>query len=105
MQRQSFIYKSQSTDRPLWRFDFSLVWSGATKAEAEQNQVNNPPQCEVECECLDLSYAMDQLGRDERYMAMDLLLKSTDLIRTLRSKTNTVGQNDFTLVPLLPCAK
>lgn len=61
-----------------WAFDFGMVWSGATKSEAERKQAAEDPVFEIECELL----AVDEMlaTRDDATIAASLLLKMHDLL-------------------------
>ena len=62
----------------LWGFDFAMLWSGASKTEAEEMQATTDPAFEIECELLDPGKAL-ALYSDAR-IATSLLLKMCDLL-------------------------
>jgi len=51
-QRRSITVQPAELSAPLWRYDFTLVWGGVTKQEAELRQRSEPPTYEVEVEVL-----------------------------------------------------
>lgn len=51
-QRRSVFVCPHELSVPLWRYDFTLVWGGRTKEEAELRQRSEPPTYEVEVEVL-----------------------------------------------------
>jgi hypothetical protein len=51
-QRRSICVREPEMTHPLWRYDFTLVWSGKDKREAELAQQSVPPQYELEVEVL-----------------------------------------------------
>ena len=61
-----------------WCFDFSLVWSGRTKTEAERKQCSSDPEFEIECELLKPTRYLAL--HDDAYVATSLLLKMCDLV-------------------------
>lgn len=48
-QRKYFIMNSDSVPGSQWKFEFSRIWSGSNREEAEMSQ-NNTPVCEIEIE-------------------------------------------------------
>lgn len=64
-----------------WAFDFSMLWSGATKTEAESRQASLDPLFEVECELIDVERSISVNGDDNK-IATSLLLKMCDLLPT-----------------------
>jgi hypothetical protein len=72
-QRRRFI-----TNCKKWAFDFSMIWSGANKDEAEINQSQKDPHFEIECELIDAQRVLDT--QDDARIACSLLLKMTDLL-------------------------
>lgn len=61
-----------------WAFDFSMIWSGVTKNEAEIEQSKNDPHFEIECELIDAERVLET--QDDARIACSLLLKMIDLI-------------------------
>jgi hypothetical protein len=51
-QRRSISVGPTELTRPLWRYDFTMVWDGDSKQSAELNQRANHPVYEVEVEVL-----------------------------------------------------
>jgi hypothetical protein len=51
-QRRSVSVCPPELSVPLWRYDFTLVWGGRTKEDAELRQRSEPPTYEVEVEVL-----------------------------------------------------
>lgn len=78
-QRRTFLYQPENISHPVWSFDVTIAWSGATKEEAETMQRYGAPSYEIEVECLaPLSY---QMSRNEgpECVAQSLLLKLLQL--------------------------
>ena len=70
-QQRKFQFKAFS-------FDFSMTWSGKTRNEAEQSQINNEAVFEIECE---LVKPAEYLAvHDDIYIATSILLKMHDLM-------------------------
>mmetsp|Transcript_42150 Transcript_42150/g.132764 ORF Transcript_42150/g.132764 Transcript_42150/m.132764 type:complete len:747 (-) Transcript_42150:855-3095(-) len=81
-QRKSFLYTPSNAAKPVWRFDFTLVWSGKTLGQARNQQMNTEPDFELECECIDpYNYLKNQT--DDRVVAEGLLLKLRDFLGSL----------------------
>tara|TARA_B110000046_G_scaffold122450_1_gene129084 strand:- start:591 stop:1349 length:759 start_codon:yes stop_codon:yes gene_type:complete len=72
-----------TTADALWAFDFAMLWSGASKTEAEQMQAASDPQFEIECELIDPVKAL-AVHSDAR-IAISLLLKMCDLLPPVQS--------------------
>lgn len=64
-----------------WAFDFSMLWSGTNKTEAETRQASIDPLFEVECELIDIERAVNTESDNNR-IATSLLLKLCDLLPT-----------------------
>lgn len=65
-----------TSDKPIWRFDFTMVWAGESKSKAEENQKKIPPEFHIECELVE---PFKYFGKkDDFYIASSLLLKMTD---------------------------
>lgn len=64
-----------------WAFDFSMLWSGTSKTEAETRQASLDPLFEVECELIDVERAVS-IQQDDARIATSLLLKMCDLLPT-----------------------
>ena len=64
-----------------WAFDFSMLWSGANKTEAETRQASLDPLFEVECELIDVARSIS-VNDDDSKIATSLLLKMCDLLPT-----------------------
>lgn len=78
-QRRSFFLGGKG-DSYVWRYDFSMVWEGASRTEAEQKQKNCDPSFEFEIELVDREYAT---GKEDAYVAASLLLKAHDFLTPL----------------------
>jgi hypothetical protein len=78
-QRRSFYYTPSNAERPVWRFDFTLVWAGRTFAQAQQRQMYEEPGFELECEFLDPPSCLAQQS-DDWAVAEGLLLKLSDFL-------------------------
>lgn len=74
-QRKSFFYGKVSA--PIWRYDVSMVWDGASMIEAGNKQKNEEPRFEVEIELLDHTY-MD--CKTPEHVAESFLLKGKDFL-------------------------
>ena len=77
-QRKNFYYGTCKDQKPLWMFSFTQSWSGGSLSEAETKQKTKSPLYEIECECLDIQYYLEQPHHDELYLAASLLLKMKD---------------------------
>lgn len=74
-QRRSFSYTSERTG-VVWRFDFTMSWSGVTKTEAETAQrAGAPPVYELEIELVRAHPDLTSL-----YIAESLLAKMQDFV-------------------------
>ena len=69
-QRRTFIYKKS------WIYDFSMIWSGVTKTEAEIQQKNEDSLFEFEIE-MDRSYL---INHDDNFAALSFLYKVADFV-------------------------
>jgi hypothetical protein len=78
-QRRSFLYTPSSAQQPVWRFDFTLVWSGRTFGQAQQRQQLEEPDFELECEFLDPASYLS-LQPDDLAVAEGLLVKLSDFL-------------------------
>ena len=89
-QRKSFVYKSKNCVNGTWRYDFSRVWSGQNKADAERKQQNQvAPNYEIELEMIGGSEYLSDQRHTNFYTAASMLLKMIDLMDPMRNK---VGQ-------------
>jgi len=79
-QRRSYLYASTGALQPTWQFDVTFSWSGQTKTQAERQQKETPPICEIECELLNPRYMLLESGRDDANVAASLLYKMADFI-------------------------
>jgi len=78
-QRRSFNYTPAGASKPVWRFDFTLVWSAKTLKRAQLKQRVEEPNYELECELINpKGYLEDEL--DDRKVAKDLLLKIREFL-------------------------
>jgi len=78
-QRRYFEYTPQRYHAPAFRYDLTLVWSGRTKAEAEEWQRSErPPKYEVEIELTGGRAYVEAVGSDRA--ARSLLAKCRDLV-------------------------
>ena len=66
------------TENKCWAFDFSMVWSGKNKSEAEHSQMTNDALLEIECELINPPKMLSE--KDDMYIATSLLLKMYDLL-------------------------
>ena len=66
------------TDNKCWAFDFSMVWSGKTKSDAEHSQMTEDALLEIECELVDADKMLQE--KSDIYIASSLLLKMFDLL-------------------------
>lgn len=63
---------------PTWVVDFSMVWSGSSKMEAEQRQMRGEcPQYALELELVDPGYVA---SHEDAYVACSLALKAADFL-------------------------
>lgn len=78
-QRKRIEFNSRGfTGQKTWLVEFGIVWSGATKTEAEYNQMKNKdPVYTIEIELLDPSYVTKH---DNDYVACSMMLKVSDLM-------------------------
>lgn len=74
-----------------WRFDLTKTWSGATRIEAENQQMNQEPRYEVEVECIDPKQYLSQDYHTDQYVATSILVKLLDFV---------VLPSTYTIVPL-----
>jgi hypothetical protein len=100
-QRKSFRYRN-SNGSVVWRFDFTLVWSGVNRTEAEQKQFSEEPAYEFEVE---LEYAHPDVS--ERYISEALLLKLYDQgpgmpLDVIPYKISGCGDSARTITPSEP---
>ncbi len=65
-----------------WRFDFTRVWHGTNKLEAEMDQSINEGVFELECECIDPAAYIKELNSadDLLILATSFILKMVDLV-------------------------
>jgi hypothetical protein len=64
-QRRSIEIRPPELTVPLWRYDFTMVWSGRNKQEAEVSQRSGPPRYELEVEVVAAgAHELVQLTRD-----------------------------------------
>lgn len=63
----------------VWSYDFSMIWSGKTKTEAELSQSQNDPLFEVECEIIEPHKILAM--QSDAKIATSLLLKMGDLVK------------------------
>ena len=68
----------------VWSYELSRVWSGATRAVAEEKQRTEAPVCEVECELVDAANAYLN-AHDDAFVARSLALKASALLGTQRA--------------------
>lgn len=66
------------TENKCWAFDFSMVWSGRNKSEAEHSQMTEDALLEIECELIGPEKMLSE--KDDIYIATSLLLKMYDLL-------------------------
>lgn len=78
--RKSFRCASKDTKVPVWSFDFTQSWAGATFEEAEQKQKRSDTCFEIELECLDPFAYLHTAKNDPYMLAMSMLLKMRDFI-------------------------
>lgn len=80
--RKSFYYKSEDfpSSEPLWRFDITRSWNGASRSEAELKQRSGDTIFEVELECLNPKALMVSPKHDTVYVACSMLLKMKDFL-------------------------
>lgn len=81
--RKSYLYQPSHADKPLWSIDFTKMWCGATRTEAELKQKNKHTIYEIEIECLDPFY----------YTNADSTINSSQSATTSRSATPTTRVN------------
>jgi hypothetical protein len=77
-QRRSIYYTPNGMTDPVWVYDLTLTWQGETKEEAEYNQKECEPICEVEVECLSPGAYRQHNQEDYKFVAKSLLLKILD---------------------------
>lgn len=79
-QRKSFYSSTKNTgyDKPIWRFDYTMVWSGNNFENAEIQQRTCPPKYQIECELLEPSFVLSTNG--VMSCCVEILLKTLDLI-------------------------
>jgi hypothetical protein len=80
--RKSFYYKSEEfpSAEPLWKFDVTRSWNGASRTEAELKQKNGDIIYELELECLNPRGLMVSPQHDSFYVACSMLLKMKDFL-------------------------
>ena len=66
------------TENKCWAFDFSMVWSGKNKSEAEYSQMTDDALLEIECELINPQKMLNE--KNDTYIATSLLLKMYDLL-------------------------
>lgn len=84
-QRRRFICENLN-----WAFDFSMSWSGRTRSEAEERQMNEEPKYEIECELINNQYAVT---KTHKHIAASLLLKMIDLLPTGKLHTSSTSKS------------
>ena len=62
---------------PMWRYDITMSWSGASRSEAETKQQEDPPAYLIELEYIGGASRLQQLGAE--YVACSGLLKVLDI--------------------------
>lgn len=89
-ERRRCCFHSRATDKEsatsphprrdyTWAIDFSCVWSGSTRSEAERSQQQgSAPQRAMELELIDPQYVV---RHDDAYVACSLAQKASDLIQ------------------------
>ena len=83
-QRRTFTYRPSEWDKGVWRYDLTMVWSGATKTEAERwQQRDHPPLYEVEIEYVGGAEYLQAHGASRA--AHSMLLKCGDLLGDVTS--------------------
>ena len=80
----------------IWSFEFSMIWSGATKTEAEASQATNNPVFEVECEIVDPCKILAM--QSDAKIATSLLLKMRDLLKSSNCVLSLVQNSETTLL-------
>jgi len=78
-QRKQYFYGREKGQAPLWCYDLTRSWAGATKAEAEEKQKKGLTTYEIELECLNVAAYMQYHRQDEIFAATSMLLKMTRL--------------------------
>lgn len=87
-QRKKFLLASVGIDQPVFCFDFSIVYAGKNKTEAERLQAAGQQGAtfEVEIECLEPLLYLKSCDGHEGLLALSLLLKGCDLISILAKR-------------------
>ena len=86
-QRKRFFLASLGIDKETFCFDATIVFSGKTKSEAEQNQNKQEnPSFEIEIECLQPKEYLKSCGEDIM-LALSLILKCHDFSAALNSSS------------------
>ena len=78
-QRRSMLFVSNGFGpAPTWSIDVAMVWSGASKSEAERKQAQaDAPQYCLEVELVDSEYVA---RHDDSFVACSLVLKAADFL-------------------------
>ena len=93
-QRKRFFLASLGIDKETFCFDATIVFSGKTKSEAEQNQNKQQnPSFEIEIECLQPREYLQSCGEDIM-LALSLILKCHDFSAALNSTS------EITYIPI-----
>ena len=83
-QRKRFLLPSVGIEGDTFAFDLTVVYSGASKSEAERNQrLNENASFEVEVECLSPSEYLSTCGDEASCLALSILVKLLDFAQHL----------------------
>lgn len=78
-QRKRYFLGSLGVNQETFSFDLSIVYSGATKSEAEQRQsAQKSPTYEIEIECLQPGAYLHSAGGEDIMLALSLVMKAHD---------------------------
>lgn len=78
-QRKRFLLPSLGIENDCFAFDATIVYTGATKSDAERKQKNNEdPSFEIEVECLAPTAYLNMCANEGSCLALSLLAKLLD---------------------------
>lgn len=87
-QRKRFLLNSLGVEPPAFAFDLTIVYSGATKSEAEKRQAAGlSASYEVEIEAIEPHAYLCSCDQDEAALALSLTLKLHDFIAMLNPQS------------------
>lgn len=78
--RTEYLYTPLGRTRPAWSFMLTKRWSAATFHQALLLKETEPPQCDIELECVDPAYLLDHSAEQ---VGFKMLWKVYDLIGLL----------------------